>query len=43
MTEDYINFIIRDSVPKAMKIEAIAQATDLDRVLKGLPAAIHFN
>ena len=43
MTKEYINFIVRNSVPKAMTLEEISHATDQDRVLKGLRAEIRLN
>ena len=43
MTEEYVNFIASNSVPKTMTIEEIIQATDSDRVLKGVRAAIRLN
>ncbi len=43
MTEEYVNFIALNSVPKAMTIEEIIKATDEDQVLKGVRAAIKIN
>ncbi|XP_065067526.1 uncharacterized protein K02A2.6-like [Rhopilema esculentum] len=42
-TEEYINFIVSNSVPKAMTLKEISDATNEDRVLKGLRAAIRSN
>ena len=39
-TEMYINFVTHNAVPKAMTIDEISEATNADRVLKGLRAAI---
>ena len=43
MTEEYVNFVVHNSVPKAMTLDDISQATDQDRVLKGLRAAVRLN
>ncbi|CAB4005564.1 uncharacterized protein K02A2.6-like, partial [Paramuricea clavata] len=43
MTEGYVNFIASNSVPKAMTMDEIVTATDSDRVLKGVRAAIKLN
>ncbi|XP_028406808.1 uncharacterized protein K02A2.6-like [Dendronephthya gigantea] len=43
MTEEYVNFIALNSVPKTMTIEEIVKATDEDQVLKGVRAAIKLN
>ena len=43
MTEEYVNFVVHNSVPKAMTLDEISQATDQDRVLKGLRAAIRLH
>ena len=43
MAEEYINFITPNSVPKTMTLDEISQATDQDRELKGLRAAIRLN
>ena len=43
MTEEYVNFIVLNSVPKAITIEEIIKATDEDQVLKGVQAAIKIN
>ena len=40
MTAEYINFIVDSSVPKAMTLAEIINATNEDRTLKGLRAAI---
>ncbi len=40
MAEGYVNYITQNSVPKAMTLEEIQTATDADRTLKGLRAAI---
>ena len=39
-TEEYINFIVRNSVSKAMTLDEISQATDQDRVLNPLPPGV---
>ncbi len=38
MTEEYVNFIPQHSVPKAMTLEKIAEATSEDYYLKSLRA-----
>ncbi len=43
MTEEYINFVASNSVPKAMTMQEIIVATDKDRVLQGVRAAIRIN
>ena len=43
LTEQYINYLTRNCVPKAMTLEDIKTATDEDRTLKGLRAAIKLN
>ena len=43
MTEEYVNFVVHNSVPKAMTLDEISQATDQDRILKGLCTAIRLN
>ena len=43
MTEDYVNFIEANSVPKAMTLDEIIQATDNDQVLRALRDAIKHN
>ncbi|XP_065067305.1 uncharacterized protein K02A2.6-like [Rhopilema esculentum] len=43
MTEEYVNFITEHSVPKAMTLKEIADATSEDHALKGLRAAIRLN
>ena len=43
MTEDYVNFIEANSVPKAMTLDEIIQATNDDRVLRGVREAIKHN
>ena len=40
MTEEYVNYIAHNSIPKAMTLEEIKTATDADRTLEGLRAAI---
>ena len=40
MTEEYVNYIEQSSIPKAMTVEQIKTATDADKTLKGLRAAI---
>ncbi|XP_028402116.1 uncharacterized protein K02A2.6-like [Dendronephthya gigantea] len=43
MTEEHINFIARSSVPKALTIEEIEEATNKDKTLRGVRAAIKLN
>ena len=43
LTEQYINYLTRNCVPKAMTLEDIKTATHEDRTLKGLRAAIKLN
>ena len=43
LTEQYINYLTRNCVPKAMTLEDIKTATDEDRTLKGLRVAIKLN
>ncbi len=43
MTESYVNFITTNSVPKAMTLEEIRKATDEDKTLRALRAAIKLN
>ena len=43
MTEEYINFIVDSSIPKSMTLAEVIKATNDDRTLKGLRAAIRFN
>ena len=43
LTEEYVNYLTRNSAPKAMTLEDIKTATDNDRTLKGLRAAIKLN
>ena len=43
MTEEYVKFVVHNSVPKAMTLDEISQATDQDRILKGLCTAIRLN
>ena len=43
MTEEYINFIVDSSIPKSMTLAEVIEATNDDRTLKGLRAAIRFN
>ena len=43
LTEQYINYLTRNCVPKAMTLEDIKTATDEDRTLKGLRAAVKLN
>ena len=40
MMEEYINFIVDSTVPKAITLAEIIKATNEDRTLKGLRAAI---
>ena len=39
-TEEFINFVTKYAVPKAMTIDEISEATNADRTLQGLRAAI---
>ena len=39
-TEEFINFVTKHAVPKAMTIDEISEATKADRTLQGLRAAI---
>ena len=43
LTEQYINYLTGNYVPKAMTLEDIKTATDEDKTLKGLRAAIKLN
>ena len=43
ITEEYVNFITINSVPKAMTMEEIVTATDADKVLRGVRDAIKRN
>ena len=43
MTEEHVNFITYNSVPKAMTLEEIEVATNQDNTLRGLRAAIKLN
>jgi len=43
MTEEYVNFIEANSVPKAMTLDEIIQATNDDPVLRGLREATKHN
>ena len=43
MTEQYVNFIVDNSVPKAMTLKEIAEETSKDRELQVLHAAIRLN
>lgn len=43
MTEQYINLLTRSAVPKTMTIAEIKNATDSDKTLQGLRAAIRLN
>ena len=43
LAEEYVNFVTRHSVPKAMTLEEIARETKLDRTLQRLHAAIRVN
>ena len=43
MTEEYINFIVDSSIPKSMTLAEVIEATNDDRTLKGLRAAIRLN
>jgi hypothetical protein len=43
MTEDYINLIARCSVPKTLTLDEVETATDSDKTLRGVRAAIKLN
>ena len=43
MADEYVNFIVRHAIPKSMTLDEIRHATDNDRVLKALRAAIRLN
>ena len=43
LTEEYVSFISRYAVPKAMTLKEIKDATDTDRTLKAVRAAIRTN
>ncbi len=43
MTEEHVNFVARNSVPKAMTLKEVEAATNQDKTLKGVRAAIKFN
>jgi hypothetical protein len=43
MTEDYINLIARCSVPKTLTLDEVETATDSDKTLCGVRAAIKLN
>ncbi|CAB4006435.1 Retrovirus-related Pol poly from transposon [Paramuricea clavata] len=43
LTEEYVNFLTQNSIPKAMTLEEIQAATDSDRTLTGLRAATKLN
>ncbi len=42
MTEEHVNFVTRNSVPKAMTLEEVEAATNQDETMKGVRAAIKF-
>ena len=43
MADEYVNFIVQHAIPKSMTLDEIREATDKDRVLKALRAAIRLN
>eukprot|EP00794_Sanderia_malayensis_P014704 gene14704-biopygen11798 len=43
MADEYVNFILQHAIPKSMTLDEIREATDNDRVLKALRAAIRLN
>ena len=43
MTEEYINFVVDSSIPKAMTLAEMIKATNKDPTLKGLRVAIRLN
>ena len=43
MADEYVNFIVQHAIPKSMTLDEIRHATDNDRVLKALRAAIRLN
>ena len=43
LTEEYVNFIASNSIPKPMTMDEIITATNLDRSFQGLQAAIKIN
>ena len=43
IAENYVNFVVDSSTPKAMTLAEIVKATNEDRTLKGLLAAIRLN
>ena len=43
MTEEYVNFIAENSVPKTMTLKEIADETNKDRDMRVLRVAIHLN
>ena len=43
MTEEHVNFVARNSVPKAMTLEEVEAATNQDKTLIGVRAAIKLN
>eukprot|EP00794_Sanderia_malayensis_P011759 gene11759-biopygen9424 len=43
LTEEYVNFVSRYAVPKAMTIKEIKDETNTDRVLQAVRAAIKTN
>ncbi|CAB4027924.1 Potassium channel subfamily T member 1 [Paramuricea clavata] len=43
MTEEHVNFVARNSVPKAMTLVEVEAATNQDETLKGVRAAIKLN
>ena len=43
LTEEYVNFIASNSIPKTMTMDEIITATNSDRSLQGLRAAIKIN
>ena len=43
MVDEYVNFIVQHAIPKSMTLDEIREATEKDRVLKALRAAIRLN
>jgi hypothetical protein len=42
MTKEYINFIVHNTVPRAMTLDEISRGINADSTLKGLRAAIRY-
>ena len=43
ISEECVNFVTKQAVPRAMMLKEIIEATNPDKTLKGLPAAIRLN